>query len=247
MKRFSWQVWLGISLLILSALFYLLHYLVFRDAHHIFIYLVGDVAFVFIEVLLVTLIIHHLLEEMAKKSRLNKLNMVIGAFFSEVGNRLLRILSGLDPATAKLRADLSKAGKEPKYQLQAVTRWLDTSPLKLEGGGVDWEGMKEFLVGKRDFLLRLLENGNLLEHESFTDMLWAVFHLTEELAARKSLTGLPEMDYEHLDGDMTRVYGQLARQWRDYMFHLERRYPYLFSLAMRTDPFNPSASAVIRN
>ncbi|HEO71846.1 MAG TPA: hypothetical protein ENN80_11340 [Candidatus Hydrogenedentes bacterium] len=41
MKKNYWQVFLGIALLSLSALLYGLHYLVFRDAHHIFIYLLG--------------------------------------------------------------------------------------------------------------------------------------------------------------------------------------------------------------
>ena len=71
--------------------------MIFQDAHHIFIYLLGDFAFVFIEVLLVTLIINQVLEQRAKKSRLQKLNMVIGAFFSEIGSRLLKVLSELDP------------------------------------------------------------------------------------------------------------------------------------------------------
>jgi len=58
---------LGLSLVVLSILFYLLHYAIFRDPHHIFIYLIGDIAFVFIEVLLVTLIIHQLLSDREKK------------------------------------------------------------------------------------------------------------------------------------------------------------------------------------
>ena len=51
---------LAAALLTLSALFYWMHFLLFHDAHHIFIYLVGDIAFVPIEVLLVTLILHRL-------------------------------------------------------------------------------------------------------------------------------------------------------------------------------------------
>jgi len=56
MKRFGWQVFLGLFLVVLSIIFYLIHYAIFRDSHHIFIYLIGDIAFVFIEVLMVTLI-----------------------------------------------------------------------------------------------------------------------------------------------------------------------------------------------
>ena len=93
MRLWNWRISLGISLLVLSVFFYCLHYLIFRDLHHIFLYLVGDVAFVFIQVLLVTLVIHGVLEKREKKARLEKVNMVIGAFFSEVGTRLLEILS----------------------------------------------------------------------------------------------------------------------------------------------------------
>lgn len=83
MKRvFNWQVLLGLSLIALSALVYFIHYFIFRDAHHIFIYLIGDIAFVFLEVLLVTLVLHQLLHYREKKAMLNKLNMVIGAFFN---------------------------------------------------------------------------------------------------------------------------------------------------------------------
>jgi len=45
---------------------------------------------------------------------------------------------------------------------------------------------------------------------------------------------------------MNRVYSQLARQWLGYMEHLKGSYPYLYSLALRTNPFNRIASPVVR-
>jgi len=104
--KISWQIFLGLFLLVLSAIFYFIHYLIFRDPHHIFIYLVGDIAFVFIEVLLVTLIIHKLLSKREKRAKLEKLNMVIGVFFSEVGTHLLIYMSNTDPNLNKIRKDL---------------------------------------------------------------------------------------------------------------------------------------------
>ena len=88
MKRISWPILLGLSLIVLSIILYLIHYAIFRDTHHIFIYMIGDIAFVPIEILLVTLIIHRLLNEREKRARLEKLNMVIGTFFSAVGTKL---------------------------------------------------------------------------------------------------------------------------------------------------------------
>ena len=90
------RVLLGLLLIMLSVFFYAVHFVIFRDSHHIFIYLVGDIAFVFIEVLMVTLIIHHLLAEREKRAMLKKLNMVIGAFFSEVGTSLLEYFRDFD-------------------------------------------------------------------------------------------------------------------------------------------------------
>ena len=54
-RNINWLVFLGVSLLAASVAVYYIHYLIFDDAHHIFIYMVGDLAFVFIEVLLVKL------------------------------------------------------------------------------------------------------------------------------------------------------------------------------------------------
>jgi len=105
--------------------------------------------------------------------------------------------------------------------------------------------VRDFLLSKKEFLLTLLENLNLLEHETFTDLLWAVFHLTEELKLRDILKDLPDGDYEHLCGDVARVYTLSIREWLAYMKHLKRDYPYLYSLAVRTNPFNPEASPII--
>jgi len=105
--------------------------------------------------------------------------------------------------------------------------------------------LKNFLKSKREFLLRLLDP-NILEHETFTNLLWAVFHLTEELLYREDLAGLPDSDYEHLSNDIIRIYKILFDEWLRYVEHLRREYPYLFSLVLRTNPFNPEASVVVK-
>ena len=247
MKPLNRQVLLGMSLLVLSALFYFLHYLIFRDPHHIFIYLIGDVAFVFVEVLLVTLIIHSVLEDREKKARLKKLNMVIGVFYSEVGIKLLEILSRWDPQIERIQQELVIEGTSPRQKFGKIYRCLKTHDYGIETQKPDWDTIKAFLMKKKDFLLRLLENQNLLEHESFTDMLWAVFHLAEELEARESLQGLPDADHNHLSTDVKRVYGQLALQWLKYMEHLKISYPHLFSLSLRTNPFDRSATPIVQD
>ncbi|KPJ51356.1 hypothetical protein AMJ40_00195 [candidate division TA06 bacterium DG_26] len=246
MKYVKWQTLLGLALVILSAIFYFIHYTIFRDPHHIFIYLVGDIAFVFIEVLLVTLIIHELLSQREKRARLEKLNMVIGTFFSEVGTELLAYFSDFDPSLDRLKGELAVKNDWAEKEFQSTAKRLREYNYEIDIQRIDPGGVRDFLMSKRDFLLRLLENPTLLEHERFTGLLRAVFHLTEELAGRKSLKELPDSDYAHLKGDMKRVYVILVHQWLDYMKHLKGNYPYLFSLAMRTNPFDQNASIVVK-
>jgi hypothetical protein len=245
MGRFNWQIRLGLALVAVSVIVYLIHYAIFRDAYHIFIYGIGDVAFVFVEVLLVTLIIHQLLSLQAKRAIMEKLNMVIGAFYGEVGTRLLRSFSDLDPDSDTIREHLGTADHFSQKELSAVSKRLKDYSYTLEPKKDDFEELQSFLVARRNFMLRLLENPNLLEHESFTDLLWAVFHLTEELAYREDVTQLPASDYAHITADMKRVYILLTSEWLAYMMHLRDNYPYLFSLAMRTNPFDPDATAVV--
>jgi len=241
----SWQVRLGIVLVVLSAVGYVIHYLLFRDAHHIFLYLVGDIAFVFLEVLMVTLIIHELLNRREKLLRLQKLNMVIGAFFTEAGTGLLRFCAGWDARLSAMRDKLKLTTLWSEADFDRVDAAMKAYTYRVDPASVNLGELGEFLACKRDFFLRLTENPNLLEHERFTSLLMAVSHLTEELMARNGAAELPESDVRHLAGDIDRVYGQLARAWLAYTRHLKRDYPYLFSLAVRTNPFDASASPIV--
>jgi hypothetical protein len=246
MKKSHWQLRLGIILIALSATVYLIHFAIFRDARSIFFYLITDVAFVFIEVLLVTLIIHQVLSLREKRALLEKLNMVIGAFFSEVGTRLLGELAACDPEVEKIRRELIVTGHWTRKQFADAKRTIRAHEYKIDSNCANLTLMQETLIAQREFLLRLLENPNLLEHDTFTGLLMAVFHLTEELAARSDVRELPEADLLHIAIDMKRVYGLLTAEWLDYMQHLRENYPYLFSFAMRTNPFDLAAAPEIR-
>jgi len=248
MKRGSYyrSIMFGLLLLLLSVFFYVFHFAVFRDAHHIFIYLVGDIAFVFVEVLLVTLIIHRLLSEREKRLMLKKLNMVIGAFFSEVGLDLLKYFGGFDTNADGISKHLLVNKQWSPEHFSKMTAVLQNREYEINSQKGDLGALRSFLMNKRAFLLRLLENPNLLEHETFTELLWAVFHLAEELSHRESIEELPTTDYQHLAGDIKRAYELLIREWLAYMEHLKSSYPYLFSLAVRTNPFDSQASVEVK-
>ena len=246
MKKLSWQIILGLMLLLLAALLHYVHYLIFRDTHHIFIYLLGDFAFLPIEVLVVTLIVDRVLSVREKRTMLDKLNMVIGAFFSEVGLKLILHFSKFDLNSANVKKELWNVDAWNEKDFIKASKMVGKFKFSLNCTSGDLTGLKEFLSQRRSFLLRLLENPNLLEHESFTALLWAVFHLTEELEYRTDIGNLPESDYNHISGDMKRAYIILVGEWIAYIRHLKNNYPYLFSLVSRINPFNDNASPIVR-
>ncbi len=178
--------------------------------------------------------------------RMQKLNMVIGIFFSEAGTQLLRLFSECDPETEKIRNDLIVTSAWTRRDFDIVIKKLNTYSYTLDIGKTDLAHLRTFLVARRDFLVRLLENPAILEHEAFTELLRAVFHIAEELTYRDDVTHLPKNDRAHLANDMKRAYHLLAFQWIDYMRYLKDHYPYLFSLAMRTNPFDRTASPLVR-
>ena len=245
-KYLNWMLSISLILIIASALTYTVHYFIFRDLHHIFIYMLGDFGFLFLDVLLVILFIERLLSRRDKRSIMNKLNMVIGTFFSEVGLELLRKFSNFVINSQNLERQLELSPDWEKKDFKKAMVAVQNFPYEIKIDKSSLFEIREFLLSKRSFLMRLLENPNLLEHERFTDLLWAVFHLTEELVFRgELLEDLPDTDYEHLNIDLQRAYSKLTIEWISYIAHLKESYPYLYSLAARVNPMNPQASPVV--
>lgn len=232
-------------MLVLSLVLYGLDYLLYGRGGEIGFSFLGNLAFLPLYVLFVTLMVEKVLKQREREALRQKLNMVIGVFFSEVGTHLM----GDGFRFVKDRDDLSAAMRiTPHWQGEDFRRAADSlkrHELQIDSRGGDLDALHDFLVRQRQFMLGLMGNPNLLEHDEFTDLLWAVFHLIEELEARQNFIGLPEADLDHLSGDIKRAYVNLLRQWLVYMQHLKNDYPYLFSLAVRTNPLNPEARVVI--
>lgn len=253
MKKLGWRIRLGILFIILSVILYVANALIFGDVKHTLFYFAIDMAFIPLEALVVVLFLEWIISEREKRNMLQKMNMVIGSFFSEVGTNLLRGMSNFDPDTDKIRENLiiSNSWKDEDFldATNVIKNFNYTLDIRKDNPEslIYLKELKTFLVQKREFMLRLLANPNLLEHDTFTDLLWAVFHITEELESRDDLMNLPEADYIHLAGDVERAYRLIINEWLEYMEHLNNNYPYLFSLAMRTNPFNPDAEVSIQD
>ena len=247
MKRSDrrWLALLAGALVVVSAILYAIHFAFFREAHTMFFYLMQDLSFLPLEVLIVGLLIERLISLREKRSLQHKLNMVIGAFYSELGTHLLAELLPTMSAAAEIKERLHVVASWKKDDFARASQYA--RPLKRERRltRIDREALRAHLLEKRQFVLRLLENPNLMEHERFTDLLWAVLHLEEELEARGSLAELSPPGEAHPEVDMRRAYNALLADWLKYVEHLKADYPYLFSLVVRMHPFQDAPSAIV--
>jgi len=242
MGKSHWQLYFGIALIAVSAALYFAHYLLFHDAHHIYLYLVGDIAFVPIEVLLVTLILHKLIDEKEKGKVKEKLNIVIGVFFSEIGTELLKVISALDKNRERIKEDMTVGKKWVKNDFNLVVKKIKTYDFKVATDEKNLAVLQVLLHSKREFMIKLLENPALLEHDKFTDLLRAVFHLEDELAKRIDIHELTGQDKAHIEMDIKRAYKPLTLEWINYLGYLKRQHPHFFLFAVATSPFttNPA-------
>lgn len=178
-------------------------------------------------------------------ARLEKLNVLIGLFYSEIGHSLLATFSTYDPDFTEIRANASVEANWTDKDFSEAKHRLSEHNYRIDFQRVDLADLKVRLIKSREMMVRILENPILLDHEAFTDLLHAVFHLMEELHYRTDFDMLTKADQAHLAGDINRAFGILVGQWFDYMKYLKINYPYLFHLALRVNPFIKDASAVI--
>jgi voltage-gated potassium channel len=176
----------------------------------------------------------------------HRLNMLIGVFFTEAGNELLRIFTKFDPNISGICQDCVVTAQWSAAEFQHLKRKLKGHEHAIDPARLELEEMHRYLDTKGDMLVRQLENADIVDNETYAELLWAVVHLRDELAARPSFKKLPETDTAHIANDIKRAYALLTSQWIDYMQYLKNRYPFLFSLALRTNPFVENPSAVIK-
>lgn len=245
MKRYRWQITVGLCLVLASTFLYLIQVAFFHKPGDTLFYLLQDFAFVPIQVLVVTGIIEAVIRRREQTILHQKLNMVVGSFFSEAGIDLLKRLSEFDANAKRMGRAVAVRADWSDRDFAVAKRYLQGHEYALDSRSPEMAELKRYLVDKRGFLLGLLENPNLLEHEAFTDLLWAVCHLTDELWYRKDFSKLPRADCAHLANDMQRAYALLVVEWLSYTRHLRDDYPYIYSLIVRTNPFDGEAAVEI--
>lgn len=205
MKKIHSNILLVLLLVAMSFGIYLFQVTQFNSLKNTTFYFLQDLAFLPFQVAIVTIALKRIISAQEKRIRLKKMNMVISSFFGEAGTDIILKLIQFNPMVENLHSQLEITGEWGSRDFQKAVKLVKGYDFAIDSKAGNLVALKDLLLEKRYFLLSMLQNPNLLEHETFTDMLWAVFHLTDELVARDSFSDLPDTDLDHLSIDIKRA------------------------------------------
>ena len=251
MKK-DWKIKFSILMIIAAIIIFGTNYLVLKDTHSIVSYVWLHIGFIPIDIIIVAFILEEIMNRKEKEAIYEKLDMLISTFFSEIGNELIEEFSSAN----EFKASTSYLKDIPNWDDDEYNNQLK----KLKNGNnidfnVTLEGsaraeflinLRELLKSKREFLINLINNPQLFEKEEFSGLLISILHLDEELEHRPDLNQITDVDFNHLNGDIKRIYSKLIYEWIYYLKYLNTHYPYIISLVIRTNPFDEDADIHIK-
>ncbi|MCJ7691125.1 MAG: hypothetical protein MUO60_17675 [Clostridiaceae bacterium] len=238
MKKDRRTLKLSILFLAVSFLLYFINFIIFKDLHHILLFMTEDLAFIPIEVLVTFVIIDRILEKRDNRKKSQKINILIEIFFEEVGNELLCKLASKDKNCCEIGCLISEIDETFDNDFNSLRKAIDNHKDNIEIGIEDIYNIYELLQTNKGIFIKFLENPYLTEHDTFTDLIQAITHLYHEIKFRNRNKTISEADMIHLRADAIRVYKYLSEEWLVYMNYIQKEYPFLFNLAMKNVPFN---------
>lgn len=231
----------GLLLVGLSVLLHYVHFRIFNDMHHIMIFLLADIAFIPLEVFFVTVVLDRMLEKRERMNLIEKLNMLVGLFYSQLGLNVFKQFVESDENLKKLTSNCKIKATSGEEEFKKVHKFLSNHEHNINIEKIDLIKLKDELNASKDLMVSLIANPSLLEHESFSELLMGIFHLQEELAMRDIHSDQSKMckhDLEHLEVDCIRAYKLISLEWLKYIQHLKSNYPYLFVTALVKNPYD---------
>jgi hypothetical protein len=214
-------------LIIISAVIYGIQILLFHDPRTTGFYILQDLAFMPVTIAIATLVVGQLMNESEKKQRIEKTKMLTSSFFVELGAPLMKVLI--------------RGADDPKSLIRAVTckELMEERRLAADKCSIDfsltediYNDAHDLILASRTETLVIASNPSVLEHECFTDLLWSVFHLTDEFSLHGAYENLTSYDIAHLEDDFANVLRLLVVNGAGNAEYLRDTYPNFYANAM---------------
>lgn len=228
MKKNTYYLIVSFILILLSLGMFVIHYLFFGQGLNTAYYSFMNLCFIPINSLVVTIILDKLIDYKSKKEREEKLNMLIGIFFTEIGVKLMCYIISADDKKYEYDFDIE--------DLKTMKSIVKTHNYSVNMDKIELNSIKNLLIDNNNLLINLVSNENLLQNEIFTNLIMATLHLKDEILFFEN-NGINECGKKHIENDVLRVYKSIIIQWISYLDYLQKFYPFLYSNAVRKNPF----------
>lgn len=227
-----------IPLIAIIIVFYIVYYLMFDNATEVLTSMIDNIVSVPFSVLITGILFNYILNRKDREREAEKVNMLVGVFYSEIGNSLLDIMVNSDECIDEIR---DKALITPDWKEEDYIKLVDDFEkfdycINLDK--IDFDKLKLILDEATPMIIDLLSGNVLQNKEEFTEIIVAVFHLRCEIDDRYGEDELAEYEKEHLEKDIDIVYKLLAQRWVEYMAHIQNVHPQLFVKALIKSPFD---------
>lgn len=183
---------------LISACIYGLQILLFHDLRNTEFYILQDLAFIPISIAITTIVVGNIVDGRARKEAAEKAGMLRSVFFTDMGHTLIKRLSAVSdaPTLSCQDADMRVSEQQDKIRSCTVTVHSDQET---------YEFLRSFLQEKKQDLIILTGNNQLMDQDDFTQMLSGLFHLMDEFELRGSYDDLTADDRSHMDEDFAKV------------------------------------------
>jgi len=221
--QFYWLIFFGVLLLTTSATVYLFHYMIFRDAHHIFLYLIGDIGFVPLEVILITMVFHKFLLRKEKHVKFEKLNAVVGVFFTRVGNDLIQFLSQYDLQYEETKKFIDVHNDWTTSDFDKKIKEFRTYKANIDTDQIPLSVLQRIIKKEESLILQVFGNTDMLDSYSLAYLFHTMFHLIDNLdhSTKNGRTSLHKLDI-----NVEKLYTFLIYRWLHYTKHISEFYPH---------------------
>ncbi len=218
-----------ILLLLISVIIYALQIFIFHDPQTTAFYIFQDFAFMPATIAIATLVVGKLMDEQEKKEKVEKTKMLTSTFFTGIGTAITtELLEIAEPKEHLANIIALRCTDANLKQKQDNIRQME---IKINLTKEVYESVMQKFETAQTSLLVLSSNPMLFEHEDFTDLLWAIFHLIDEYHLRDDFNTLDDHVLHHLNKDFEQMLRLLLINYIANAKYLRETYPHFYESA----------------
>jgi hypothetical protein len=145
MKKYYWQIRLAVSLILLSAVLHLIQYLIYNNATDVIKLFLSALAFLPLQILFVGIIFQKTLDDRETKTRVRKIYMLIGAFFSDTGTDVLKLFAQNDAESNDIKNELLVKAEWTSADFKNIAKKLNRHEFEIQINRIDLISFKAIL------------------------------------------------------------------------------------------------------